>query len=62
MKNLLSGRRLWQQNKPLPVHGHPVPHSGSGRLDVEFGGGFAREAIIAYPNRVDKSEQQNLKK
>ena len=58
----LSGRILWLQNKPLPVHGHPVPHSGRGRLDVGFGGGFMREAIMAYPNRVDKSKQQKFKK
>ena len=38
------------------------PHSGSGRLGVGFGGGFMREAIMAHPNRVHKSKQQNFLK
>lgn len=42
-------------------HPYPAP-LGKGRLGVGFGGGFAREAIMVYPNRVDKSEQQKFLK
>lgn len=65
MKNLQSGKKLWQQSKftPHPPSDTvPIPLSGSGRLGVGFGGGFMREAIMAHPNRVNKSKQQNFLK